>query len=71
MTKENGKDINKRPPGSWIDDQPDPLDTVEDVNELFDMVEEKKAKRFTIVDNTDAAVGSAIIITGAKKPSDL
>jgi hypothetical protein len=32
-------------PGQWIDDLPEPLETVEDVEELFRMVEEKKAKR--------------------------
>jgi hypothetical protein len=31
-------------PGQWIDDLPEPLETVEDVEELFRMVEEKKAK---------------------------
>ena len=31
-------------PGEWIDDLPEPLDTIEDVEELFRMVEEKKAK---------------------------
>ena len=33
------------PPGCWWDDMPDPLHTKEDVEELFRMVEEKKAKR--------------------------
>jgi hypothetical protein len=32
-------------PGEWIDDLPEPLETVEDVEELFRMVDEKKAKR--------------------------
>jgi hypothetical protein len=32
------------PPGYWIDDLPEPLETVEDVEELFRMVEELKAK---------------------------
>jgi hypothetical protein len=32
-------------PGQWIDDLPEPFETVEDVEELFRMVEEKKAKR--------------------------
>jgi hypothetical protein len=32
-------------PGQWIDDLPEPLETVEDVEELFRMVDEKKAKR--------------------------
>ena len=32
-------------PGQWIDDLPEPLETVADVEELFRMVEEKKAKR--------------------------
>jgi hypothetical protein len=32
-------------PGQWIDDLPEPFETVEDVEELFRMVEEKKAER--------------------------
>jgi hypothetical protein len=30
-------------PGQWIDDLPDPLDTVADVEELFRMVKDKEA----------------------------
>jgi hypothetical protein len=32
-------------PGQWIDDLPEPLETVEDVEGLFRMVDEKKAER--------------------------
>jgi hypothetical protein len=32
-------------PGQWIDDLPEPLETVEDVEELFRMVDQKKAMR--------------------------
>jgi hypothetical protein len=31
-------------PGQWLDNMPDPLDTVAEVEELFRMVEEKKAE---------------------------
>jgi hypothetical protein len=34
-------------PGQWIDDLPEPLETVEDVEELMRMVEEKKAELLT------------------------
>ena len=40
--KEN---LSKLKPPYWIDDQPDPLHTKEDVEELFRMVDELKAKR--------------------------
>ncbi len=32
-------------PGEWIDDLPEPLETVADVEDLFRRVEELKAKR--------------------------
>jgi len=32
-------------PGQWIDDLPEPVETVEDIEMLFRIVDEKKAKR--------------------------
>jgi hypothetical protein len=37
-------DEKNLPPGYWIDDQPDPLHTKEDVEELRIMVEQKEPK---------------------------
>jgi hypothetical protein len=37
-------DEKNLPPGYWIDDQPDPLHTKEDVEELRIVVEQKEAK---------------------------
>ena len=44
-SKECAAFITKLEPGTyWVDDLPEPLETVADVEELFRMVEEKKAK---------------------------
>jgi hypothetical protein len=45
MTQEDSKDTYTRPPGSWLDNAPEPLQTEADVLELDKMIEEEKAKR--------------------------
>jgi hypothetical protein len=39
-------------PGKWIDDQPEPLETVADVEEMFRCVSALKAKREAIEEAT-------------------
>jgi len=39
------EDLGKLRPPYWIDDQPDPLETAEDVRDLFERVRVLQAKR--------------------------